>query len=322
MPNSPPAHRLRLLKGVLSAISMGAIVLDHEQRIVLWNVWMRKYSGISEKQVLGQNFFECFPELGHGRVAMAIHQALANNFPSLLSQSLNKAPFALFASAAAADRQERIQQAIEVAPIAVEGAERHCLIQISDVSMAVAREKLLREQALVLRSQTFSDSLTGVANRRHFDVAIDREHRRARRNCQPLSLLMIDIDHFKPYNDHYGHQKGDQCLIRAAGAMAAVLKRPCDLMARYGGEEFGIILPDTGQVQAQSIAEAIRASVLALEIPHAQHSSAPQVTVSIGIATQHAGALHGIEALIGAADRALYQAKHGGRNRCACVLPE
>ncbi|MBY0557578.1 MAG: sensor domain-containing diguanylate cyclase [Burkholderiaceae bacterium] len=322
MPNSPPAHRLRLLKSVLSAISMGAIVLDHEQRIVLWNVWMRRYSGLSEKQVLGEDFFACFPELAEGRVAMAIHQALANNFPSLLSQSLNKAPFALFASAAAAERQERIQQAIEIAPIAVEGAERHCLIQISDVSIAVAREKLLREQALVLRSQTFSDSLTGVANRRHFDVAIDREHRRARRNGQPLSLLMIDIDHFKPYNDHYGHQKGDQCLIRAASAMAAVLKRPCDLMARYGGEEFGIILPDTDLVQAQRIAEAIRASVLALQIPHAQHSSAQQVTVSIGIATLHADLQHDIETLIGAADRALYQAKHGGRNRSACVLPE
>jgi PleD family two-component response regulator len=98
----------------------------------------------------------------------------------------------------------------------VAGAARHCLIQISDVSIAVGREKLLREQALVLRSQTFADGLTGIANRRHFDVAIDREHRRARRSGQPLSLLMIDIDHFKPYNDHYGHQKGDQCLIRVA----------------------------------------------------------------------------------------------------------
>jgi diguanylate cyclase (GGDEF)-like protein len=133
---------------------------------------------------------------------------------------------------------------------------------------------------------------------------------------------MVDIDHFKAYNDHYGHQKGDQCLIRAAGAMAAVLKRPCDLMARYGGEEFGIILPDTDLTQAQRIAEAIRASVQALDIPHARHSSAQQVTVSIGIATLHADPLEDVETLIGAADRALYQAKHEGRNRSACVLQE
>jgi len=315
MPNSPPEHRLRLLQSVLSAISMGAIVLNPGRRIVLWNSWMQQYSGVTAEQALDQPFLAMLPELQGGRVEMAIHQALSNNFPSLLSQTLNKAPFPLYANALAVERQERIQQAIEVTPIAVAGAERHCLIQINDVSIAVGREKLLREQALVLRSQTFADSLTGIANRRHFDVAIDREHRRARRSGQPLSLLMIDIDHFKPYNDHYGHQKGDQCLIRVAAAMAAILKRPCDLMARYGGEEFGIILPDTDLPQAQRVAEALRSAVQELAIPHGRHSNSQHVTVSIGIATLDLDTQHDIEMLIGAADRALYQAKHAGRNR-------
>jgi PleD family two-component response regulator len=97
----------------------------------------------------------------------------------------------------------------------VAGAARHCLIQISDVSIAVGREAAARAGAGAALAD-LCRRLTGIANRRHFDVAIDREHRRARRSGQPLSLLMIDIDHFKPYNDHYGHQKGDQCLIRVA----------------------------------------------------------------------------------------------------------
>jgi diguanylate cyclase (GGDEF)-like protein/PAS domain S-box-containing protein len=304
--------RLPLLESVFCAVSLGAIVLDSERRIVLWNTWMVRHSGLQHEQVLGHDFFEICDGLRGGRVDAAIQHALYNNFPSLLSQTLNKAPFALYA------RGERIQQAVEITPIAVEGAPRHCLIQISDVSIAVARERLLREQAMVLRSQTFADGLTGIANRRHFDVAMEKEHRRAKRSGTPLSLLMIDIDHFKAYNDHYGHQKGDQCLIQVAAALAAMLKRPCDLMARYGGEEFAMILPETYIEQAMLMAETIRARAQELAIPHERSSDASRlVTVSIGVATQKADAPVEIEALIGSADRALYQAKRGGRNRIA-----
>jgi diguanylate cyclase (GGDEF)-like protein len=308
--------RLPLLESVFCAVNLGAIVLDGERRIVLWNTWMSRYSGLGLEQVLGRDFFAVCPELRSGRVDAAIQHALYNNFPSLLSQSLNKAPFALFA------REARIQQAVEVKPVAVQGAPRHCLIQVTDVSIAVAREKLLREQAMVLRSQTFSDGLTGIANRRHFDVAMEKEHRRAKRGGTPLSLLMIDIDHFKAYNDHYGHQKGDQCLIQVAAALAGMLKRPCDLMARYGGEEFAMILPETDVDQAMLMAEAIRARTQELAIPHERNTDSSQlITVSIGIATQKMDAPVDVEALIGAADRALYQAKRNGRNLIAALLP-
>ncbi|ELX10242.1 diguanylate cyclase [Janthinobacterium sp. HH01] len=316
------AHRLHLLHSVLCAVNLGAIVLDNERRIVLWNSWMIKHSGLGHDKVIGADFFTVCPGLRGGRMEAAIQQALYNNFPSLLSQTLNKAPFALHASPVAAARNERIQQAVEVTPIAVEGAPRHCLIQINDVSIAVAREKLLREQAMVLRSQTFADGLTGIANRRHFDVAMEKEHRRAKRGGTPLSLLMIDIDHFKAYNDHYGHQKGDQCLIQVAAALAAMLKRPCDLMARYGGEEFAMILPETDVEQATVMAEAIRGRAQELAIPHERNNAElRQVTVSIGIATQKVDTAVEIEALIGAADRALYLAKRNGRNRIESMLP-
>ena len=318
----PAGDRLHLLHSVLCAVNIGAVVLDGDRRIVLWNAWMIKHSGLTHDKVIGADFFATCPGLRGGRVDAAIQQALYNNFPSVLSQSLNKSPFALHANALAVARNERIQQAVEVTPIAVEGAPRHCLIQITDVSIAVAREKLLREQTMVLRSQTFSDGLTGIANRRHFDVAMEKEHRRAKRGGTPLSLLMIDIDHFKAYNDHYGHQKGDQCLIQVAAALAGMLKRPCDLMARYGGEEFAMILPETDVEQATLMAETIRARAHELAIPHERSGTdLRQVTVSIGIATQKVETPVDLEALIGAADRALYQAKRAGRNRIAALLP-
>jgi diguanylate cyclase (GGDEF)-like protein len=319
----PPSDQLSLLHSILCAVNLGAIVLDGDRRIVLWNTWMIRHSGLAHDKAIGADFFTACPGLRGGRVDAAIQQALYNNFPSLLSQTLNKAPFALYANALAAARHDRIQQAVEVTPIAVEGAPRHCLIQVNDVSIAVAREKLLREQTMVLRSQTFSDGLTGIANRRHFDVAMEKEHRRAKRGGTPLSLLMIDIDHFKAYNDHYGHQKGDQCLIQVAAALAGMLKRPCDLMARYGGEEFAMILPETDVEQATLMAEAIRARAQELAIPHQRGGSdTRQITVSIGIATQKVDAAVEIDALIGAADRALYQAKHAGRNRIAALLQD
>lgn len=320
--SAPEPHQLTVLRSVLAAVNLGVVVVDGAGRVVLWNAWMGRHSGLAPERVVGADFFDACPELRGGRVEAALRQARDNHFPSLLSHSLNKAPFALYANAnAAAAAGERLQQAIEVTPLAIGGAARHCLIQISDVSVAVGREKLLREQAMVLRSQTFADGLTGIANRRHFDVALEKEHRRAKRGGTALSLLMIDIDHFKAYNDHYGHQKGDQCLIQVAAALADMLKRPCDLMARYGGEEFAMILPEIDLGQATWMAEAIRARAQQLAIPHARNGEAPHITVSIGVTTQRIAAPVDVEALIGAADRALYAAKHNGRNRVAAELP-
>ena len=312
-------HRLALLESIIGAVNLGAIVLDEQHRIVLWNHWMARHSAWTAEAVLGQDFFAIFPDLRHKRIDSAITQALRDNFQSLLSQTLHKAPFALYThgtAAGAVEGQERMQQAIAVTPINLPGSPRHCLIQINDVTIAVGREKLLREQAMVLRSQTFSDGLTGIANRRHFDVAIEKEMRRAMRTGSPLSLLMIDIDHFKDYNDHYGHQQGDGCLIRVAAELAAMLQRPTDLLARYGGEEFAAILPDTDAAQALRMAQAIRERAAELRIPHAKTGDeVKHITVSIGIATQHPQQQLATSALIGAADRALYLAKGAGRNR-------
>jgi diguanylate cyclase (GGDEF)-like protein len=290
------------------------VLLDADCRVTVWNSWMERHSGHAATSVLGQSFFTLFPELNGKRIDSAVRQALRDNFPSVLSQTLHKAPFPLYISAAARAAGELMQQAVAVTPLEVPGAGRWCLIQITDVSVAVARERLLRDQALELRSQTFSDGLTGIANRRHFDVAMEKEVRRAKRAGTPLSLLMIDIDAFKPYNDHYGHQQGDECLIRVAAALARMLQRPFDLIARYGGEEFAVILPDMDGEQSLRMAEMMRQTIVGLQIPHAESQHGEYVTVSIGLATQR-GETGDIAYLMGAADRALYSAKRAGRNR-------
>ncbi|NHZ93567.1 diguanylate cyclase [Massilia sp. CCM 8733] len=304
-----------MLESVLGAINLGTIVLDHARRVVVWNRWMSQYSDLPADQVVGQDFFVLFPELNGKRIDSAVRQALRDNFPSVLSQTLHKAPFDLFVNAAARAAGERMQQAVAVTPLEVPGLARHCLIQITDVSVAVHRERLLRDQALELRSQTFADGLTGIANRRHFDVAMEKEMRRAKRSGTPLSLLMIDIDSFKPYNDHYGHQQGDDTLIKVAHALAAMLQRPADLIARYGGEEFAVILPEMTPEHSQVLAEKMRERIAALGIPHAKAELTDYVTVSIGLATHALEHPSDIAVLLGEADRALYMAKGAGRNR-------
>lgn len=307
--------RLGMLESVLDAMNLGTVVIDRARTVVAWNGWMARHSGIAADDALGRDFFALFPELAGKRVESAVLQALRDNFPSVLSQTLHKAPFPLFANATARAAGARLQQAVAVTPLRVPGGERHCLIQVTDVSVAVNRDTLLRDQALELRSQTFSDGLTGIANRRHFDVLMDKEMRQAKRAGAPLSLLMIDIDYFKAYNDHYGHQLGDDTLISVATTLSAMLKRPHDAIARYGGEEFAVILPELDEAHAALLAEKLRAQIAALDIPHVGSASTDHVTVSIGIATHSTEQPLEVPLLIGAADRALYIAKRSGRNQ-------
>lgn len=135
-----------------------------------------------------------------------------------------------------------------------------------------------------LRARSCVDGLTGIHNRRYFDLSIERELRRVQRHDGALSLLLMDIDSFKAYNDHCGHQAGDACLITVAQAVTGMLKRPADVAARYGGEEFAAVLPDTPAAQALCRANAIREQIAALALAHAPAAGKPQVTLSIGVA--------------------------------------
>jgi diguanylate cyclase (GGDEF)-like protein len=175
----------------------------------------------------------------------------------------------------------------------------------------------LRRQRDILQRLSSIDGLTGVANRRAFDHALEQEWRRALRTGDFLSLLMIDVDYFKPYNDQLGHVAGDDGLKQVAAALEAGMRRPGDLLTRYGGEEFACVLPQTSLEGAVLVAEHLRQAVAGLSLPHPASAVAPHLTVSLGGAALRPADGLTAAALLERADRKLYEAKHGGRNRVA-----
>ncbi|WP_027665027.1 diguanylate cyclase [Rhizobium leguminosarum] len=192
-------------------------------------------------------------------------------------------------------------------------ADGSALVVVSDITSMKHSEERLTQLALKMKGLADTDALTGIANRRVFNEAIAEEFARARRAESPLSLLLIDVDHFKAYNDTYGHLKGDNCLRIIGGILRSIAKRPRDLAARFGGEEFAILLPGTDRDGALRLAETLRSTLKRHAIPHSESSKAI-VTVSIGVANMSDTFLSSAD-LVGAADEALYAAKKHGRDR-------
>jgi diguanylate cyclase (GGDEF)-like protein len=311
-PEAGAAASLPIAARALNLVNGGVIVLDADQHIVLWNSWLTPRCGRAASRVLGLSLFEVFPELRGSRVETAVLAALAEEIATAIPQTDNRSPFPM--RAAGSFDGPLIEQAVSVSPFR-EGGALFCLVEIRDVSSTFERERRLLDHAESMRARSYVDGLTGIANRRYFDVALDRELRRAQRLGGPLSLLLTDIDSFKAYNDHFGHQQGDSCLSAVAQALAARLKRPADVAARYGGEEFAAILPDTDAGQARLLAESIREHIAALNLEHAPNAVRPYVTLSIGVASIEKGRIDDPAALIEAADKALYAAKRSGRDR-------
>lgn len=197
---------------------------------------------------------------------------------------------------------------------------------VQDITERKAAEQALSDYRNTLEATMRLDPLTGIANRRALDEQVAEHWQRAMRSHRALSLLMVDVDHFKHYNDHYGHVEGDACLQRVAYALAGVVSRPDDLVARYGGEEFAVLLPDTDALQAGALAQKLCAAVRALGIPHARSDTDSCVTVSVGVACaqpvftpDNAPDAALAQTLFQQADAALYLAKQRGRNRA--MLP-
>jgi diguanylate cyclase (GGDEF)-like protein len=188
-------------------------------------------------------------------------------------------------------------------------------INPSVVRARVNTQLKLKFQSDLLREWVFIDGLTGAYNRRYFDNQFEIEWARAVRSDQPLSLVMIDVDHFKAYNDHYGHMMGDEALRSLVSALRPELQRPGDLLARYGGEEFVCLLPNTPLPYALTVAERLRTALQSKGIPHDHNPSHGVLTISLGVAESKASNATNTEALIVAADKQLYSAKTQGKNR-------
>jgi diguanylate cyclase (GGDEF)-like protein len=213
---------------------------------------------------------------------------------------------------------------------------RHIVARNAELAAQVADRTARLEEANALLSQrgreleeanrrlellSTVDSLTDAANRRQFDHILDAEWRRCARTGLPLALLMLDIDHFKPFNDGYGHVTGDVCLKKVAGVVRRLVQRAGELVARYGGEEFAVLLPGSDAPHARELAESIRLEVELLAITHAYSKVAPVVTISAGVAAMIPIYGNTPGELVAAADRALYHAKQTGRNRVSLTPP-
>lgn len=192
--------------------------------------------------------------------------------------------------------------------------EGFLLVVWIDVTQLIRKSRILEAINRELAHQSTTDGLTGLANRRRFDQALVAEQLLARARTMPMSLLMIDIDHFKKYNDHYGHLAGDECLRRVASLLAKCTRRSGDLVARYGGEEFVLFLPGSDTQCAREIAQECLDSLALAAIPHAASPTSKYVSFSIGIASLLPGMPLDARLLLNAADRALYRAKENGRN--------
>jgi diguanylate cyclase (GGDEF)-like protein/PAS domain S-box-containing protein len=284
---------LRLADTVVRHTGEGVLVLDPELRVVSANPGFVRITGHDAAGAIGKT-----PPLFDDD-ADALQQVRTR------VQAGNHWDGTLWARRVDGDRFP-LDASVDRVPDA-QGRVQHYVMVFRDVT----EQKLLEDR---LRELSATDGLTLLANRRSFDESLERQWHHATRHGEPVSLVMIDIDHFKAYNDLYGHGAGDRCLQQVATAIAAGVRHEGALVARYGGEEFAVILPRTEAHEAREIAEGLRRRVEALGIAHAGSPGSSRVTISVGISTRTPPQTDDFVDLMHSADQALYQAKEGGRN--------
>ena len=306
---------------LMESLSVPVFVLGTDARVMIWNRACEQLTGVPAPEVLGTgDHWRSFYEIQRPTLADMVLKGRRDEArpprPRVLTAEADaRSPLALsiesWCDMPRAGRRRYL--AADASPIFNAQGQLSAVVEtlrdLTDEKMAqIALEQLATR-----------DGLTGLANRRCFDDTLQAEWNRALRQLQPLSLLMVDVDNFKAYNDAHGHLGGDDCLKRVARAVASEM-RANDLVARYGGEEFAVILPNQSLKGAAIVAERIRCRVEQLQLPC--RFAAGHVTVSIGAATAIAGPDNHASQLVAIADAALYRAKHLGRNRISLPMTE
>ena len=283
---------MRLADAVVRHTGEAIVVLDAQLQVMRANPGFSRITGFTADMVQGQ----VLPLFEHDDVRQQIRSRLQRSLHwsgTLWARRANGETFPMEVSIDLVSEGEEARQHVMV---------------FRDVTVQKRLEDRLRELSS-------TDGLTLVANRRHFDETLEQAWLDATRSAEPVSLLMIDIDHFKPYNDLYGHPAGDRCLQQVAGELAtAVADHPGALVARYGGEEFAVILPHMDETAATAVAESLRQRIHALDIEHRGNPDAGRITISIGISSRTPPQSTDFEDLMHSADQALYRAKRTGRN--------
>ena len=304
---------------LMEMLVVPTFVIDTQCKVLIWNKACERLTGVPSYEVLGtSDHWRSFYSEQRPTLADLLIQGRTGELHSLYQQHARRSdPGDNLCAENWCDMPRlgrRRYLAADASPIFDAGGK---VVAVVETLRDVTDEK--KAQVALERLAT-RDALTGLANRRCFDDTLLAEWQRALRTLQPLSLLMVDVDNFKQYNDAYGHLGGDECLQRIAAAVASEM-RANDLVARYGGEEFAVILPGQSLKGAAIVAERIRCRVEQLHLPNTG-SNQHVVTVSIGAATALASPDHDPSQLVAIADSALYRAKHMGRNRISLPVAE
>lgn len=303
----------QLLSSTLNALNIGLEIWDTQDRLVLYNKSVNHtLADFHAPDHIGQTYEALMranlrrhlipAALGHENRWLKLHLAQRKNTAEPELQEL------------AGDIWVNIQHTR-----AADGYLVSARINVTDM---VRRGKKLEAANQMLTQQSSTDGLTGLANRRSFDELLQSEWQRAGRSGLPLSLLMVDIDHFKNFNDHYGHLAGDECLRRVASVLESGLRRSGEVVARYGGEEFVLLLPGADGAQARETAQNCLDHIRREAIAHAASSTSAQVTISIGVATVVPHPSIDAMLLVNTADAAMYRAKSAGRARYELATQE
>ena len=310
--DSTHAFAVRLMQHLV----VPTFVLDAERRVLIWNRACERLTGVSASEVLGtQDHWCAFYDAPRYCLADILALDRSDELQTLYTSHTEPSESGLGLRAenwcTMPRAGDRLYLAIDAGPIFDDQGN---LVAVVETLRDMTEQKLAQT---ALQNLAARDGLTGIANRRSFDDRLQLEWLRTQRESQPLSLIMMDVDFFKRYNDNYGHQQGDECLRQVAEAMATAVFRPADLVARSGGEEFVVVMPNTNETGALAVAKRICERIRGLAIPHAYSDVAEHVTASIGVATLIPQPDHPSSELVSAADAALYSAKHAGRNRVA-----
>jgi diguanylate cyclase (GGDEF)-like protein len=308
------AYAVRLLQHLV----VPTFVIDPERRVVIWNRACERLTGVAAPEVLGTSlhwraFYQerryCLADL----VALKRPDRLGKLYSQFSVHDDSTAGFSAENWCVMPKLGNHLYLAIDAGPILDEDGR---LIAVVETLRDITDQK---RAETALKTLAAKDGLTGLFNRRSFDQALQAEWQRAERSRKPLALLFADVDHFKLFNDRYGHQTGDECLRAVATIIGERAFRPTDLAARYGGEEFAIVLPETDRNGAIEVAERIRTTVMERAIAHGAPGAGPHVTISVGVALRGPEDIGSPDYLLGLADQALYAAKRLGRNRVTCA---
>ena len=314
---SVPAPSLTpILECAIDRINIGVFIINPRMEIVLWNHFMELNSGHPSSTVVGRNLFECFPELPRKLVETKIKSIfILKNF-AFSSWEQRPYLFKFRHNRPVTGGVEYMYQDCTFMPIKNDKDEvEHICVTVVDTTDVAIYKKMHKEALNSLAEASQRDGLTGTYNRRFLEESIAKEFNRMHRYGGIMSLVMLDIDHFKLINDTHGHLAGDEVLRAAAKRLDAIV-RFADTLGRYGGEEFCVLLPETTLEGARAYAERIRCTIEEADIPY--DTTAIHATISIGVAQYH-DKMTRYEELIKAADDALYNAKNSGRNCVRCA---